>query len=1103
MPISKIVLDNQSKENVDFDGNFIRLPHGSTAQRPSSPENGHLRYNTDFARLEQYAGGVWQAIDSPPAIVSLAHSGSLTAADPAGGETITLTGTNFQAGATVTVGGTTANSVAVTSSSTITFTTPAKAAGDYDVVVTNSNGLSARLTNGISYNGLPAFTTPAGNVGSIFEDDAMATITIVAAEPDGGTLAFSVTSGALPTGVSLGSANGQLTGTPNVNVTADTTYNFTVTATDDENQTNSRAFNLIVLRPVYIKQINKALKMGWSANNTNLSKSLTGSKSTYTISMWVKKWHDRGTVGTSTYLWSASSGTGTLNECRDNNAIDQRGTFNSYDTSGGGRGTHSEADSFGGDWQHLVWQVNSGTAKLYVNGVEDPRFTDSFTALSGTFRLGSWHNEDYIWHGAFAEIHFVDGQALTPSTFGVLYNDTWTPIEVTLTTSDYGTDGFHLDFADGTNYGNDVSGNNNDLTVNNMNDNDYHDHDTPTKDAMILQANSGNGDRNRIKWGSYVYGYYNGGNYTIAHGNWSVNSGKWYFETQHVIQAGSGNTSNVGWFANDWGTVENLKTDLRLDNVGTSPFVGLYIDSYNDVYRYIKPDGQANGSNVSSSFTNSTVWGCAVDFDTGKMWWSADGTWLDGDPAAGTGAPIEFDAQTSDGYHTTGNENKNRKWTPIVDAASSSSQANQARIMMNFGWIGNSRNTSTYTDGANSGFVYAPPTGFKSLRKDNLPEVNTTFTPRNGTSTDSHFDVVTYRGDGTTNNTKSIATTCQPDMVWLKGRESGFYYRLYSQVLKSGNDLIPWFGGVTAQAVDYGTNDSIQVSSNAFTLGQVSSGGSGDARGGVNSTGVDHIACCWKLGGAAVTNPNGTISSTISANTTTQISSVLYTGTNAAGTVGHGLSGPPDFAMISEIGGSSNYNHWGWSRHLSGTSGGAGFWSGINTTNNWDNGVTTFHGGVTNTTVGWTASGQYGNESGKQFNIFFFREVEGFSSIGFYHGNGYNVNPPEVKTGFRPKMILIKSVEGSGNWVIHTDQQDFNYNERPLFLNLSNQEGTETGRGIIFLSDGFRINNLGSPNADMNTDNIKYFYMAFAAHPTKYSASSFFSDFSTSQNLTA
>ena len=48
MPISKIVLDNQSKENVDFDGEFVRVPHGSTAQRPSSPAAGQLRFNTDL-----------------------------------------------------------------------------------------------------------------------------------------------------------------------------------------------------------------------------------------------------------------------------------------------------------------------------------------------------------------------------------------------------------------------------------------------------------------------------------------------------------------------------------------------------------------------------------------------------------------------------------------------------------------------------------------------------------------------------------------------------------------------------------------------------------------------------------------------------------------------------------------------------------------------------------------------------------------------------------------------------------------------------------------------------------------------------------------------
>ena len=179
-------------------------------------------------------------------------------ASPAGGETITVTGSNFQTGATVTVGGTSASSVTVVSTSSITFTTPAKTAGDYDLVVTNANGLSATLSSGISYNGTPSFTTAAGNIGTLESGVAMSTITIVAAEPDGGTLAFSVTSGALPSGVSLGSANGQLTGTP-VSVSANTTSTFTITATDDENQTNTRQFNLIVLRPVSTTQINQSL----------------------------------------------------------------------------------------------------------------------------------------------------------------------------------------------------------------------------------------------------------------------------------------------------------------------------------------------------------------------------------------------------------------------------------------------------------------------------------------------------------------------------------------------------------------------------------------------------------------------------------------------------------------------------------------------------------------------------------------------------------------------------------------------------------------------------------------------------------------------------
>ena len=99
----------------------------------------------------------------------------------------------------------------------------------------------------------------------------MSTITIVATEPDSGTVAFSVTSGALPTGVSMSSA-GAITGTPNVNQSVDTTYNFTVTATDDENQTTDRQFNLIVVRPVYIKTIDQAIKLGWECHRPKSKK---------------------------------------------------------------------------------------------------------------------------------------------------------------------------------------------------------------------------------------------------------------------------------------------------------------------------------------------------------------------------------------------------------------------------------------------------------------------------------------------------------------------------------------------------------------------------------------------------------------------------------------------------------------------------------------------------------------------------------------------------------------------------------------------------------------------------------------------------------------
>jgi hypothetical protein len=180
-----------------------------------------------------------------PIITSVSYPGDDLAADPDGGQTITINGTDFITGATVTVGGTTPSVITFISATEITFTAPAKTAGDYDSVVTNTDGGNATAVDGMTYNGLPSWTTPAGNLGTFEENTTIPTITLVAAEPDSGLISYSITTGGLPTGLSLAGAD--IDGTTPA-VAGETTYNFTVTATDNENQSTERAFNIVVYK---------------------------------------------------------------------------------------------------------------------------------------------------------------------------------------------------------------------------------------------------------------------------------------------------------------------------------------------------------------------------------------------------------------------------------------------------------------------------------------------------------------------------------------------------------------------------------------------------------------------------------------------------------------------------------------------------------------------------------------------------------------------------------------------------------------------------------------------------------------------------------------
>jgi hypothetical protein len=178
-----------------------------------------------------------------PKVSSIAYPGDDTAADIAGGQTITLTGTGFAAGTSVLINGSIpAPSVSVISTSSITFSSPAMSAGTYVLYLINPDGGTAISIPGISYSGVPSWTTVAGSLGSIISASSFSTTLTATGDAP---LTFSVTSGSLPSGITLNASTGLLSGTA-PNEAASTTYTFTVTASDPQNQSTSRSFSLAV-----------------------------------------------------------------------------------------------------------------------------------------------------------------------------------------------------------------------------------------------------------------------------------------------------------------------------------------------------------------------------------------------------------------------------------------------------------------------------------------------------------------------------------------------------------------------------------------------------------------------------------------------------------------------------------------------------------------------------------------------------------------------------------------------------------------------------------------------------------------------------------------
>jgi hypothetical protein len=214
--------------------NLAKLGLGVNAAGVIAPEKGGTGTTT--------GGGT---TSSSPTVTSITYTGDDTATNITGGDTVTINGTNFNTGVNVLIGDVQVNTVTRVSSTQITFVAPANAAGSYIIYVVNTDGSVAISIPGIQYSGVPAWSTAAGSLGNA--GSSVSFSTTLAATGDA-PISYALVSGTLPAGVILNSSTGVISGTT-PSVTSSTTYNFTVRATDAQNQDTNRAFSLTVTAP--------------------------------------------------------------------------------------------------------------------------------------------------------------------------------------------------------------------------------------------------------------------------------------------------------------------------------------------------------------------------------------------------------------------------------------------------------------------------------------------------------------------------------------------------------------------------------------------------------------------------------------------------------------------------------------------------------------------------------------------------------------------------------------------------------------------------------------------------------------------------------------
>ena len=368
------------------------------------------------------------------------------------------------------------------------------------------------------------------------------------------------------------------------------------------------------------------------------------------------------------------------------------------------------------------------------------------------------------------------------------------------------------------------------------------------------------------------------------------------------------------------------------------------------------------------------------------------------------------------------------------------SNANSSSIVCNFG---------------QRAFAYTAPSGFKALVDTNLP----TPVVAKGSAA---FQTLLYTGNGSARSITGLDFS--PDFVWIKARSSATQHNLYDAVRGATKELYSDYTDAEGTALQGLT----AFNSNGFSLGSLSV---------VNGNGNSYVAWNWDGGTSTVTNTAGSISCQLRANASAGFSIIGWTGTGVNASIGHGLGVAPKMVITKNRTDSGTP----WAVDLIGVLPTSPSYLLLNSTQAANAGGSTATSSVVN-----ILEFNDRNGNGKAMIMYAFAPVSGYSSVSSYVGTG-SADGPFVYTGFRPKFIMVKRSDASGEpWVIHDSTRDiYNGYSVELYPNSSAAEGGPYSPPIFdFLSNGFKIRSGGA--TAVNGSGGTFIYYAVAESPFQY-----------------